>query len=193
MTTDLREAIENLNIRDADDQMDSSYVRSLASYQLLEMISNYDHEILYILLYNLCQRVIPGWELNCNNQALLPTLFALKRFVINTNTKESLVPFNREIKSPKRDCSYSDSAGASGTLFYTTKYILTGDLIFATYALSDSQIANSGPKFLAWFKETAIPVSFNKQLCNHAQTIMNSYPDYKEIYEDLFKELEEIH
>lgn len=192
MTTALRDALEHLNISDADDLMEDSYVRSLASYQLLEMISNYDQEILCILLYNLCQRVIPGWELNCNNQALRPTLFALKRFVVNSRTKESLVPFNREIQSPKRDCSYSDSAGASGTLFYTTRYILTGNLIFAAYALSDAQIANSGPKFLAWFKETAIPVSFHKQLCDHAQTTRNSYPDYKEIYEDLFKELEGI-
>lgn len=36
MTTALVEAIENLNIHDADDLMEDSYVRSLASYQLLE-------------------------------------------------------------------------------------------------------------------------------------------------------------
>ena len=169
MTTEIYSALEKLEIWDADDNMDIDYVKSSPLFQFLDKIHSFDREILDFILYNTCQRVIPSWEFNCKDEELRPALFAMRQYLQKSLKKDNLEKYNIEIKSPKFDCTYSDTSGASRTLFHSVKSILHDSILFATYAISDADIANTN-NFYKWFTEIAIPVSFDKKFCNCEQT-----------------------
>jgi hypothetical protein len=124
MTTEIYSDLEKLEIWDADDNMDIDYVKSSPFFQLLDKIYSFDREILDFILYNICQRVIPSWEFNCKDEQLRPALFAMRQYLLKSLEKDNLKKYNIEIKSPKFDCTYSDTSGASGTLFHSIMSVL---------------------------------------------------------------------
>jgi hypothetical protein len=191
MTKALYSALEKLEIWDADDSMDISYVRSSPLYQFLDLVHSFDREIMDFILYNTCQRVIPGWEYNCKDQQLRPLLFALKKYLSKTLIKEDLTEYAVKIKSPKLDCTYSDTSGAADTLYHTIKSILDDSTLFATYAVSDADIANTN-NFRKWFTEIAVPVSFDKKFCDFDLTRKYAYEQNDSLYKDLFLNLQAI-
>ena len=189
MTTEIYSDLEKLEIWDADDNMNIDYVKSSPLFQFLDKIHSFDREILDFILYNTCQRVIPSWEFNCKDEQLRPNLFALRQYLLKSLEKDSLTKYNIKIKSPKFDCTYSDTSGASGTLFDSTMSILDDSTLFATYAISDADIANTN-NFDKWFTEIAIPVSFDKKFCNCDQTKKYAYKEYDGLYDSLFAQLD---
>jgi hypothetical protein len=189
MTTEIHSDLEKLEIWDADDNMDIDYVESSPLFKFLTKIHLFDREILDFVLYNACQRVIPSWEFNCKDEQLRPTLFAMRQYLLKSLEKESLEKYNIEIKSPKFDCTYSDTSGASGTLFHSTMSILNDSILFATYAISHADIANTN-NFDKWFAEIAIPISFEKKFCNCDQTKKYAYKEYDRLYDSLFTQLD---
>jgi hypothetical protein len=168
--------------------MDIDYVKSSPLFQLLDKIHLFDREILDFILYNTCQRVIPSWEFNCKDEQLRPTLFAMRHYLLKSLQRDSLKKYDIEIKSPKFDCTYSDTSGASRTLFHSTMSILDDSTLFATYAISHADIANTN-NFNKWFTEIAIPVSFEKKFCDCDQTKKYAYNDYDRLYDSLFAQL----
>ncbi|MDI9861988.1 hypothetical protein [Flectobacillus roseus] len=189
MTTEIYSALEKLEIWDADDNMDIDYVKSLPLFQFLDKIHSFDREILDFILYNTCQRVIPSWEFNCKDEELRPALFAMRQYLQKSLKKDNLEKYNIEIKSPKFDCTYTDTSGASRTLFHSVKSILHDSILFATYAISNADIANTN-NFYKWFTEIAIPVSFDKKFCNCDQTKKYAYNEYDRLYDSLFIQLD---
>ena len=189
MTTDIYSDLAKLEIWDADDNMDINYVKSSPLYQLLEKVHSFDREVLDFILYNICQRVIPSWEFNCKDEQLRPNLFTLRQYLLKSLDKDSLKHYNVATKSPKFDCTYSDTSGAAGTLFHSTMSILDDSTLFATYAVSHADIANTN-NFDKWFVEIAIPVSFDKKFCNCEQTKKYSYDEYNKLYDSLFLQLD---
>lgn len=189
MTTEIYSALEKLEIWDADESMDIDYVKSSPLFQFLDKIHSFDREILDFILYNTCQRVIPSWEFNCKDEQLRPTLFAMRQYLLKSLKKGNLEEYNIEIKSPKFDCTYSDTSGASGTLFHSIKSILNDSVLYAAYVISDADIANTN-NFDKWFTEIAIPVSFDKKFCNCDQSKKYAYNDYDRLYNSLFVQLD---
>jgi len=192
MTKEIRSALENLEFWDADDSMDVNYVKSSPLYEFVDAVQSYDREMLNFLLYNNCLRVIPSWEFNCKDQQLRPQLFALRKYMVKKQTKEELAKHAVEIRSTKIDCTYSDTAGAAGALYNTIRSVQEDSALFATYALSDVVLANTGSpdEFDKWFVEIAVPVSFEKKFLNLDQTRKDAYEDYGVNYVDLFMDLQ---
>ncbi len=189
MTKEIAADLEALEIWDADDYMEDEYVKTSPQFLFLEKVYQYDKKVLEYLLFNICLRVIPSWEINCDNQQLRPTLFALKNYLLGDAPKESLLEFNTQIKTPKMDCTYSDTSGASGALFNSVMSILENNLVFAAYVVSDAEIANTR-EFRTWFEEIAVPVSFEKRICNLQEAQEHTFSDYIPFYEDLFLQME---
>jgi hypothetical protein len=189
MTTEIYSDLEKFEIWDADANMDTDYVKSSPLFRLLDKIHSFDREVLYYILYNTCQRVIPSWEFHCKDEQLRPSLFVLREYLLNSLEKESLVEYKIEIKSPKIDCTFSDTSGASGTLFYSIMSVIDDSILFATYAISHADMANTN-NFDKWFTEIAIPVSFDKNFCNCEQTKRFAYSVYDKLYDSLFAQLD---
>ncbi|KZE83741.1 hypothetical protein AV926_03500 [Myroides marinus] len=187
MIKDILFDLKNLEYNDADNLMKREYIISLPTYQFLNKIKFFDSEILEILLYNICQRVVPSWESNLNDKQLRPAIFAFKRYLLSKDIDE-LVAYDTEILSPKVDCSYSDTSGAAATVYNSIRFVLTKDVVFATYALSDADIANT-LDFEKWLEEIAVPNSLEKKICNYEETKAFSYDCYDDLYLSFFEEL----
>lgn len=196
MIDQFRQDIEELEIWDADDSMDTqAIIEQIPQYHFLKKLEAFDPEVMHYLLYNISVKVIPPWEYYCKNKKLRSSLIAFKKFLMRKHWIDHLTPY---IQAPilinREDCTYIDTSSAAETIFESLRTIVTKDVLYGTYALSCGATANSclESNYLTWVKEIALPQAFKKEICNLEQTKLYCYPLYEDLYADLFEELDRV-
>ncbi|GAB2622587.1 hypothetical protein GCM10027035_17990 [Emticicia sediminis] len=184
MTDEFKSAIENLEFWDADDQMEIGFVKSSPLYRLFQKIHDYDFEVVNFLLFSICQKVFPCWEFHIEGTELRKQLSAIENYLNQTINITELDTFDYRLPTSKTDCTFSETSGASNTIYYTIRYILEQNALLATYSISAAESANCG-NFEEWFIKIALPIAFEKRFLTKSELSEFTYNNYLKHYEKL--------
>lgn len=188
---ELSRELAGVQWRDADDEMERTYVIGTEIGRLVQAFSAPDElrgkMRLRWLVFFAARRALPCWDLYCDSDKPLLTVKAME-LVLNGVEEDSSLRHHTSREAPAYrgvpivDCRFSDTACASGACSEAAQFFLKNDLFIAVCALSSAYMAfDQSPmgqreKFKKWLLEVAVPAAWNcQELTLEEQYLFRSY------------------
>lgn len=163
---------------DADEDMESDYVRKSPLGIFAIELHRINPVILERLTFFSALKALPCWELSCDGKELKQVLKKINSYISNNLTKEELKDVSTPIQSPMNDCRYSDTQGTADAAGFCAKYIITQEPLFAIYSISGADFAYdhvyTNDNYREWLIDVALPIALKKETISNEELNLKS-------------------